>query len=124
MSATLQDVGIISQSNISNIVDRNKVRRERNKARVVLSSRSDLKDDNDHFSLYFDGRKDRTLVQEDKRRKVIIKEHIILVKEPGSEYNGHLWVSSGRAQIIGKQIVGFLSCVDNGIDVTKLIAIG
>ncbi|GBM62964.1 hypothetical protein AVEN_131140-1 [Araneus ventricosus] len=81
--------------------------------------------DYDHyqFGLYFDGRKDRTLSIKDNRRKVIIEENINLAKEPGSEYIGHVSVNFGRAQIIGNNIYGFfLSCVDNDIDVTKLVA--
>ncbi|GBM83162.1 hypothetical protein AVEN_184751-1 [Araneus ventricosus] len=54
---------------------------------------------------------------EDNRRKVIIEEHISLVKEPGSEYIGHVSVNFGRAQIIGNNIYSFLSCVGNDKDV-------
>ncbi|GBM05433.1 hypothetical protein AVEN_94735-1 [Araneus ventricosus] len=37
VSAALQDVGIISKSNVSNVVDRNKIRCERTKTRNCLS---------------------------------------------------------------------------------------
>ncbi|GBM61625.1 hypothetical protein AVEN_122244-1 [Araneus ventricosus] len=98
VSAALQDVGIISESNFSNIVDRNKIRREKAKARTTLFSQSVIKDyDHDQFGLYFDGRKDRTLSMEDNRRKFIIEEHVNLVKEPGSEYIDHVPVNFGRA---------------------------
>ncbi|GBM00097.1 hypothetical protein AVEN_176356-1 [Araneus ventricosus] len=60
----------------------------------------------------------------DSRRKVIIEELVSLVKEPGSEYIGHVSVNFGRAQIIGNHIYSFLSYVDNDIDITKLVAIG
>ncbi|GBL76164.1 hypothetical protein AVEN_234446-1 [Araneus ventricosus] len=106
MSAALQDVGIVSESNVLNIVDRNKIRRGRTKARTTLLSQSVIKD-YDQFGLYFDGRKDRTLSMEDNRRKVIIEERISLVKEPGSEYIGHMSVNFGRAQIIGNHIYSF-----------------
>ncbi|GBO18863.1 hypothetical protein AVEN_58835-1 [Araneus ventricosus] len=75
------------------------------KARSTLLSQSVIKDyDHDQFGLYFDGRKGRTLSMEDNRRKVIIEEHLSLVKESGSEYVGHISVNYGRAQIIGNQI--------------------
>ncbi|GBM41326.1 hypothetical protein AVEN_165941-1 [Araneus ventricosus] len=123
MSAALQDVGIISESNVLNVVDRNKIQRGRTKARATLSSQSVIKDyDHDQFGLYFDGRKDRTLSMENNRRKVIIQEHISLVKEPGSECICHVSVNFGRAQIIGNHKYSFLSCIDNDIDVTKLVA--
>ncbi|GBN60310.1 hypothetical protein AVEN_139408-1 [Araneus ventricosus] len=91
VSAPLQDVGIISESIVLNVVDGNKIRRGRTKARTSLLSQSVIKDyDHGQFGLYFDGRKDRTLSMEDNRRKVIIEEHISLAKEPGSEYIGHV----------------------------------
>ncbi|GBN83134.1 hypothetical protein AVEN_97914-1 [Araneus ventricosus] len=86
VSAALQVVGIISGSNVSNVVDRNKIRSERTKTRTPLLSQSVIKYyDHDQFGLYFDERKDSTLSVEVNRRKVIIEEHVSLVKEPGSE---------------------------------------
>ncbi|GBM59213.1 hypothetical protein AVEN_158736-1 [Araneus ventricosus] len=76
VSAVLQDVGIISESNVLNVVDRNKIRRGRTKARTTLLSQVIKDYDHDQFGSYFDGRKDRTLSMEDNRRKVIIEEHI------------------------------------------------
>ncbi|GBM75726.1 hypothetical protein AVEN_92729-1 [Araneus ventricosus] len=123
VSIALQDGGIISENNASNVVERNKIRRERTKARTTLSSQSVIKDyDHDQFGLYFDGRKERNLSMEENRRKVIIEEYVSLVKEPGSEYIGHVSVNFGREQIIGNHIYSFLPCVDNYMDVTKLVA--
>ncbi|GBO19864.1 hypothetical protein AVEN_24552-1 [Araneus ventricosus] len=111
--------------NVSNVVDRNKMWQERTKARSTLLSQSVIKDyDHDQLGLYFDGRKDRTLSMEDNRRKVIIEEHLSLVKEPGSEYIGHISVNYGRERKSLEIKYRFLSCVDNDIDVTKLVAIG
>ncbi|GBO10275.1 hypothetical protein AVEN_107066-1 [Araneus ventricosus] len=104
LSAALQDVGIISESNVLSVVDKNKIRRGRTKARTNLLSQVIKHYDHDQFGLYFDGRKDRTLSVEDNKRKFIIEEHISLVKEPGSEYIGHVSVNFGRAQIIGNNI--------------------
>ncbi|GBM15039.1 hypothetical protein AVEN_266925-1 [Araneus ventricosus] len=122
VSVALQDVGIISESNVLNVVDRNKIRRGRTDARTTLLSQVIKDYGHDQFDLYLDGRKDRTLSMEDNRRKVIIEEHISLVKEPGSEYIGHVSINFGREQIIGNDIYSFLSCFDNDIDVTKLVA--
>ncbi|GBM82429.1 hypothetical protein AVEN_229472-1 [Araneus ventricosus] len=90
VSAALQDVGIISESNVLNVVDRNKIRRVRTEARTTLLSQVIKDYDHDQFGLYFDGRKDRTLSMEDNRRKFIIEEHISLAKELGSEYISHV----------------------------------
>ncbi|GBM73276.1 hypothetical protein AVEN_158151-1 [Araneus ventricosus] len=104
VSAALQDVGIISESNVLNVVDRNKIRRGRTKTRTTLLSQVIKDYDHDQFGLYFDGRKERTLSLEDNRRKVKIEEHISLVKEPGPDYIGHMSVNFGSAQIIGNNI--------------------
>ncbi|GBN74152.1 hypothetical protein AVEN_249883-1 [Araneus ventricosus] len=61
VSAALQDVGIISESNVLNVVDRNKIRRERTKSRTTLLSQVIKDYGHDQFGLYLDGRKDRTL---------------------------------------------------------------
>ncbi|GBN05272.1 hypothetical protein AVEN_74393-1, partial [Araneus ventricosus] len=90
VSTALQDVSIISESNVLNVVDRNKIRRGRTKAITTLLSQVIKDYDHDQFGLYLDGRKDRTLSMEDNIRKVIIEEHVSLVKEPGSEYIGHV----------------------------------
>ncbi|GBM17638.1 hypothetical protein AVEN_202807-1 [Araneus ventricosus] len=90
VSAALQDVGINSESNVLNVVDRNEIRHGRTKARTTLVSQVIKDYDHDRFVLYLDGRKGRTLSMEDNRRKVIIEEHISLAKEPGSEYIGHV----------------------------------
>ncbi|GBN63888.1 hypothetical protein AVEN_219045-1 [Araneus ventricosus] len=60
VSAALQDVDIIAESNVLNVVDRNKIRRGRTKARTTLLSQVITDYDDDQFGLYFDGRKDRT----------------------------------------------------------------
>ncbi|GBN87927.1 hypothetical protein AVEN_189299-1 [Araneus ventricosus] len=75
LSAELQNVGFILESNVSNVVDRSKIRHEATNARTTLSSQSVIKDnDHDQFGLYFEGRKDRTLSMEDNKRKFIIEE--------------------------------------------------
>ncbi|GBM88572.1 hypothetical protein AVEN_250634-1 [Araneus ventricosus] len=107
VSAVLQDVGIISENNVLNVVDRNKIRRGRTKARTTLLSQVIKDYDHDQFGLYIDGRKDRTLSMEDNGRKVMIGEHISLVKGHSSEYIGHVSVNFGRAQIIGNNIYSF-----------------
>ncbi|GBM36907.1 hypothetical protein AVEN_14893-1 [Araneus ventricosus] len=61
VSAALQDVGIISESNVLNVIDRNKIRRGRTMARTTLLSRVIKDYDHDQFGLYLDGRKDRTI---------------------------------------------------------------
>jgi hypothetical protein len=56
VSATLQDVGILNAADLSMVVDRSKVRRERCKLRRRLQGGQN----SPHSKLYFDGQKDRT----------------------------------------------------------------
>lgn len=68
-SAAFQDVGVISRCAASKVVHRNKIRRERTKARTTLSSEIIVKEyNNGEFGLYIDGRKDRTISIENNRK--------------------------------------------------------
>lgn len=101
VSATLQMVGLISDSDMSLVVDEHKVKRCREKLRAELSSR-----ESPHMiALYFDGRKDKTLYMErgdDRvyRQRCKKEEHISLVGEPGHNYLGHISLASGTAKNI------------------------
>jgi len=57
-SAILQDVGIISIDTKKNVIDRMKVRRARESKRLDLQKVKNKK----ILGLYFDGRKDKTMV--------------------------------------------------------------
>uniref|UniRef100_A0A6P7FUP9 Uncharacterized protein LOC114334346 n=1 Tax=Diabrotica virgifera virgifera TaxID=50390 RepID=A0A6P7FUP9_DIAVI len=125
VSAVLKDVGIITTEDSSKIVDRSIIRRERAKARFELK-RKDKEDGSELvYGIYFDGRKDQTLVQTSEEgslsKKTKIEEHIVLVSEPGSKYIGHLTPASGNSQSIKKSILEFL---EHNFDVSNLQAIG
>ena len=122
-SAVLHDIGLISKDDSSKVIDRSKVRREREKKRIVLRSNvmsSVLQ------GLYFDGRKDKTLTQSknDNKcyRKVKMEEHITLVQQPESHYIGHVTPQSGSAKNIKQSIVTFLT--DNQVDTKTIVAVG
>lgn len=76
-------------------------------------------------ALFFDGRKDKTLVLEVKgtktHRKTVTEEHYVLVQEPGSNYVGHVTPSSGSAANITVGIINYLEKYE--ID-TSIMAIG
>lgn len=105
-SAVLQDVGLISKRDSSKVIDRSKLRRERRKVRQDLQSSSLVSSDNKITGLYFDGRKDRTIIQEKRGikyyRKTITEEHIVMLSEPGSQYIGHVTPLFGTAISIKK----------------------
>ena len=122
-TAVLQDMQVINQGNKSQVIDRSKVRRERHKYR------NDLTDDSStpFPGLYFDGRKDRTMVQEKMadgklHRQITSEEHISIVFEPGSSYFTHVSPNSGTSKSIAKEILDALK--SKSIDLEKIQAIG
>lgn len=124
INSALKDMGIISKNNSSKVVDRSKIRRERTKTRSDLKMKNKISPEKEH-GLYFDGRKDRTLIMDSDRenvaRKTIIEEHIVLVSEPGSKYLGHITPITGSSQNVKKSLVNF---IEKNIDITKMLVIG
>lgn len=123
-SAVLDDIGIVTPEDRSKIIDRSKVRRERRRTRSTLRLQ-ELSEINIH-GLYFDGRKDKTIVQVKKGNKLyrqtVVEEHIVLVQEPECNYIGHTSPSSGTSQNIKASIVRFLE--ENAINFEDLEAVG
>ena len=119
VTAALHDIN----SGSPNIIDRNKVSRERKKSRVQSIGSTDY---GNVTSLYYDGRKDRTLVMERSAeklaRKEIIEEHITVLAEPGSRYLGHFSPTSGNAKDIADGLFAF--CEEKQIDVTRIDSFG
>lgn len=105
------------------VIDQSKIIRERRKERVNLQSRE--KPDA-VCGLYFDGRKDKTLVntkEESKYyRRTKVEEHLSLIQEPGSGYLAHVTPADGSAKSITSSITQFLS--HNNISTDKLVAVG
>ncbi|XP_037049023.1 uncharacterized protein LOC119083408 [Bradysia coprophila] len=106
-SATLVDVGMITETDMSNVIDTCKIKRAREKHRNNLINSSLEKFE----GLYFDGKKDKTLVlsQDGSKRLVITEEHLSLVKEPGSEYIGHICPSNSKASTVLKSLSDFFN---------------
>ena len=57
-------------------------------------------------SLYFDGRKDKTITQKLINRRMhkrtVVEEHITRIKEPQPKYIGHFAASTGSSQHLFK----------------------
>lgn len=104
-SATLVDVGLITKNDMSNVVDTCKMKRAREKYRKILTNSPLEKFE----GLYFDGKKDKTLVlSEDRSKRMIIKEeHVSLLREPGSAYIGHISPKNAKAPTIVESISEF-----------------
>ncbi|KAE8739810.1 hypothetical protein FOCC_FOCC014702 [Frankliniella occidentalis] len=123
-SALLLDVGLIQEHDTANIIDRSKVRRERDKVRQTLLERNKITEPE---SLYFDGRKDITLKFEKTelgrwRRKKIKEEHIAIIAEPGSRFLGHSTPTTGHALSISNSLLSHFE--SKGISLEKISSIG
>jgi hypothetical protein len=121
-TAVLSDLSVVTKEDQSMIIDKNKVRRSREKNRANLKSNSSCLLE----ALYFDGRKDSTLVQNkiDGRYHQFqqIEEHYVLIGEPDSVYIGHITPISGKAESICGSIIEFFQ--NENISLDNLIAIG
>lgn len=119
VTAALHDI----DEETDDIIDKNKVSRERQRAREQSLSSSEC---GNVTSIYFDGRKDKTVMMiksESKRaRTEVTEEHITVLSEPGSKYIGHFSVSSGSANNIVNGLYDF--CIQKKIDVNKIDSIG
>ena len=99
-SSMLQGAGVITENDASSVIDKNKIYRARKKRRMnsVTLNKTAL-----HLqSLYFDGRKDKTITQKLINGRMhectVVEEHITLIKDPQSEYIGHFAASTGSSQ--------------------------
>ncbi|CAG5051418.1 unnamed protein product [Parnassius apollo] len=111
VSATLQDIGLVTESNKSSVIDRSKIRRARAQTRSSGAAVKVLDDDDSLVSISFDGRKDKTMLYEykDNRRKTVVEEHITLVKEPNLRYIGHITLATADALTISKKTLPLFS---------------
>ena len=120
-SAVLVDFGIINEQDSSVVIDPSKIRRERQKNRKSLQTDAIKKVE----GLYFDGRKDKRnqIMKGDKFHPVTgTEEHIVLIKQPDSQYLGHIKTSEGTSLSLTNNIEEFLN--KNEIDTSTLVAIG
>lgn len=125
-SSALQDLGIITKDNPAEVIDRSKLRRERRKVRSQLESTAAHAQIQSLDGIYFDGRKDKTIVYQKKGnysyRTTVMEEHIVLLSEPGSVYIGHVTPDSGSSADITRSITNFVA--QKEISLSKLVAVG
>ncbi|CAG4946945.1 unnamed protein product [Parnassius apollo] len=98
-----------SEAQSTNVVDRMKLRRTRQKVHKQILTEERVKE---IPALFFDGRKDKTaktVLKGSKRFRVIVQEeHISIIKEAGSVYVGYVVPSSDSARNIERAIRSFL----------------
>ena len=126
-SALLRDLEIVTSENDQMIIDKNEVRRERAKRRKSLQNNDHTQALESMRGLYFDSRKDKTLlgvIEEDCsiHQRSSREEHISIVSKPVSQYFDHVTPSSGKA----KDMAAKLWCSINKILVNpnQIVAIG
>ncbi|GBM38262.1 hypothetical protein AVEN_47352-1 [Araneus ventricosus] len=125
VNAALQDSGQLKNNYLTLVVDRSKIRRERKRVRNELKCDSLTQiNQNPVCGLYFDGRKDNTVVKiakgEKYCRNIMKEEHITIVQEPKSKYIGHITVSNGEAISIAKGIINFLNKMNRDCNLTVI----
>ena len=114
-SAVLVDAGVVTKEDSTKIIDRSKLKRSiasyRETLRVGASIEWELSDDIE--GIYFDGKKDETLVFEKDeqgkwRQMRYEEEHYTLGSEPNSEYLTHLSPEGGCACDICTSILDYV----------------
>ena len=76
-TSVLSDLGYVTSEDRSEIIDKSKLRREKQKQRTALQREGDIQEIR---GLYFDGRKDKTLVQE-RDEKGFTSQNIIFEEQ-------------------------------------------
>lgn len=125
-SSTLKDHGFISLQDKSKVIDRSKIRRARSKMRSKVVREAEDNIEKQPISIFFDGRKDKTLVQVTKGNKfakeVVEEEHITILQEPNSNFMGHTSPTSGSSENISSALFECFQSI--GIDTSELCAVG
>lgn len=103
-SSTLQDFGIVTEDDSTKVIDRSKVRRARSRVRKETSCKvryNKASSETGVTSIFFDGRRDKTLtvVRKGVKRHISIatEEHITILEEPGSKYICHVTPTGSTA---------------------------
>ena len=108
VNSVLQEAGIISPSDKLFVIDKNKLKRQRNKYRQEIRAEKDR-----FFELvngiYVDGRQDATVVltigKNDKTfMKTTLEEYYVMVGEPKGFYLYHFSLPNGKGQTLALHI--------------------
>lgn len=118
-TATLVDFGLVSPDNRLHVIDKNKIRRERESYRDALVKNLSF---DGIQGLYFDGRGDTAIAYENRAITKEKQEHISFVQQPHSYYIGHKTVLGKKADITADYIDDFVE--EKGIPNVKIKAIG
>lgn len=124
-TATLIDYGIITSTDSTAVIDRSKLRRQREQVRKKLSKEamSHMSSKEGIKALFFDGRKDKTSCSSLVNPAcIIVEEHITLIEEPNSVFLGHVTPEGSSSKKKLSSIIDFF--FDHDISLESLSAVG
>ena len=112
VTAALIDFGVITKEDTSAVVDRQRIRREKEKVRTEVNEREEKRiSDNVIEGLYFDGKEVETLVVEKDgdvyRQKKVKQEHIVVVSQPDGKFLTHVTPEGKAAEPTTNALVGY-----------------
>ena len=123
-TAALVDYGVVSADDKTNVIDPKKIWRAREKLRKSLKETTQ-EEELGIVAVFFDGRKDTTLMKEKKGSKWYssrkVEDHYVVVGEPGNVYLQHITMDKGTGDAIADGLHAAVS--DMGI-VDSIIAVG
>ena len=112
-NSTLIDYGIATPGNTDMFVSHNKLHYVLKKYDKEQQDLEKLEWGDEVSSVYFDGKKDATLVRTQIGEKfytsTVLEEHYVLIDEPGGRYLSHVTPSSGHGISVANAIHKFLS---------------
>ncbi|XP_053967743.1 uncharacterized protein LOC128869586 [Anastrepha ludens] len=124
-TSVLKDLQIVTDTDLTFVIDKNKIRREKSKIRKALQQEPKTMSEA-LTSLYFDGRKDETLYQEEvgskRYRKTRKEEHVSIIMEPGSQYITHVTPISDTSKGITESMISHLNEME--FDFRELLLVG
>lgn len=113
----------VLHSSTAEVIDKNRMRRKRDQLRKSAVLRAKI---SEVPALYFDGRKDKTLIVTKKDGKTyketILEEHISLIKEPETKFLGYIAPDTGTSKCIEKCINDFF--LEENLPMDSLLAVG
>jgi len=116
VNAAMNDAGLIMDLDTANVIDKNKLRREREKYRNIISDEAIFYKFIDR--IYIDGRKDAILLTEHDAQtgkyyhKTELQEHIVVVGEPGACYLMHVSPQDGRGITTASEVYDAIKGTD------------
>ncbi|KAF8782613.1 hypothetical protein HNY73_012877 [Argiope bruennichi] len=127
-SAALQDLDVITEEDKTYVIDRMKIRKVRSTNRRVLIKDNLYTQIIENRGLFFNGRKDITIVQEKRGsklyKKVISEMPVSLIEKPNSKFLGHVTPKSCTGKDIADSILEFLKDREHNKQLLNFTAVG